>query len=46
MKHMLETAEGELREQTNVQLIKSEEAVEPGLHPADVAGDVDQSDVE
>lgn len=33
-------------EQTNVQLIKSEEAVEPGLHPADVAGDVDQSDVE
>jgi len=33
-------------EQTNVELIKSEEAVEPGLHPADVAGDVDQSDVE
>ncbi|MBR4921303.1 MAG: YARHG domain-containing protein [Prevotella sp.] len=31
-------------EQTNVELIKSEEAVEPGLHPADVAGDVDQSD--
>ena len=33
-------------EQTNVELIKSEEAVEPGLHPADVAGDVDQSDFE
>ena len=33
-------------EQTNVELIKSEEAVEPGLHPADVAGDIDQSDVE
>ncbi len=33
-------------EQTNVELIKSEEAVEPGLHPADVMGDVDQSDVE
>lgn len=31
-------------EQTNVELIKSEEAVEPGLHPADVAGDIDQSD--
>ena len=31
-------------EQTNLELIKSEEAVEPGLHPADVAGDVDQSD--
>lgn len=31
-------------EKTNVELIKSEEAVEPGLHPADVAGDVDQSD--
>lgn len=31
-------------EQTNVELIKSEEAIEPGLHPADVAGDVDQSD--
>lgn len=30
-------------EQTNVELIKSEEAVEPGLHPADVAGDVDES---
>ena len=29
-------------EQTNVQLIKSEEAVEPGLHPADVAGDVER----
>ena len=32
-------------EQINIQLIKSEEAVEPGLHPADVAGDADQSDV-
>lgn len=32
-------------EQTNIQLIKSEEDVEPGLHPADVAGDVDQSDM-
>lgn len=31
-------------EQTNIELIKSEEAVEPGLHPADVAGDIDQSD--
>lgn len=31
-------------EQTNMELIKSEEAVEPGLHPADVAGDIDQSD--
>lgn len=31
-------------EQTNVELIKSEEAVEGGLHPADVAGDIDQSD--
>ena len=31
-------------EQTNIELIKSEEAVEGGLHPADVAGDVDQSD--
>ena len=33
-------------EQTNMELIKSEEAVEPGLHPADVMGDVDQSDVD
>ena len=32
-------------EQTNVELIKSEEAVEPGFHPADVAGDIDQSDM-
>lgn len=33
-------------EQTNIQLIKSEEEMPGGLHPADVAGDVDQSDFE
>jgi hypothetical protein len=33
-------------EQLNVELIKAEEAMPGGLHPADVAGDIDQSDVE
>ena len=33
-------------EKLNVELIKAEEALPAGLHPADVAGDVDQSDVE
>lgn len=33
-------------ERTNIEMIKSEEALPAGLHPADVAGDVDQSDFE
>ena len=33
-------------ERTNIELIRSEEALHEGLHMADVAGDVDQSDID